>query len=181
MALETSTTISTSTITTTTTTTVTTTTSTTTSPTTSTSTTTSSTTGTTATFIEISLLSRSVWLSVVRKGDNHFYYVNDEDQKVDSESLFTDHTATNADGKCAAILPDSENPSNFHLYTVDCEAKAKALCRANATAPQAGENLPQMPCVQMTSRRKRETENEQCNNAETNANACESIVNGIMK
>ena len=145
-------------------------------------TTTTTTSTTTTTLLEMSssvnLLSSCVWLGVVRNGDNHFYYVNDENQKVNSEVLFTDHTATNVDGKCAAILPDTDNPSKFHLHALDCNAKAKALCRANATTPLPGEDLPRIPCVQMTSRKKREAENGQCNNAEGSDNTCESIING---
>ena len=99
---------------------------------------------------------------------------------VDSEPSFTDHTATNVDGKCAAILPDAGNPSKFHLHSVNCENRFKAFCRANATIPTSGENLPTIPCVQMPSRKKRETEDNQCNNVETSVNACDSIVEGSI-
>ena len=150
-----------------------------------TTTTTTTSTTTTTTLLEMSssvnLLSSCVWLGVVRNGDNHFYYVNDENQKVGSELSFTDHTATNVDGKCAAILPDTDNPSKFHLHALDCNARAKALCRANTTTPLPGEDLPKMPCVQMTSKKKREAENGQCNDAENSDNACESVINGTVK
>ena len=100
--------------------------------------------------------------------------------KVDSELSFTDHTATHVDGKCAVILPDADNPSKFHLHSVNCENRFKAFCRANATIPTSGENLPVIPCVKMPGRKKRETEGNKCDNVETSANACDSIVEGSI-
>lgn len=126
------------------------------------------------------VLYRSVWLDAVKKQDGHFYYKNDESMKVDSELSFSDHTSTSVDEKCAAILPDADNPSKFHLHSIDCENRFKAFCRANATIPTSGENLPTIPCVQMLSRKKRETEDNQCDNVETSANACDSIVEGSI-
>ena len=114
------------------------------------------------------------------KKDDNFYYVNDENTKVDSEPLFTDHSANYEDGLCAVILPDANIPSKFHLQAVGCDAKAKAFCRANATVPPPpGENLPSMPCVQISKRKRRQTNENECQSTEANENACTLSVKGI--
>ena len=54
--------------------------------------------------------------------------------------------------------------SKFHLYSVDCDSRAIAFCTANVTyPPPPGDDLPKMPCIPTSSRKKRESGNGNCN------------------
>ena len=54
--------------------------------------------------------------------------------------------------------------SKFHLYAVDCDSRAIAFCIANVTyPPPPGDDLPKMPCIPTSSRKKRESGNGNCN------------------
>ena len=80
------------------------------------------------------------------------------------QTLFVDETSKYPDGKCAAIQPDISDVSKFHLYAVDCDSRAIAFCTANVTyPPPPGDDLPKMPCIPTSSRKKRESENGNCN------------------
>ena len=126
-------------------------------------------------FTTVKLLSGFVWLNAERKDDYLFYYNNDNSDIVNDQQLFMDETYKYLDGKCAAILPNANDVSKFYLQAVRCDAKAKAVCKASVTVSVLpGENLPKMPCVQISSRKKRSAEENKCSESDE-----EGCVQGV--
>ena len=99
----------------------------------------------------MTILSGFSWLGQQQSPHNIF--------KRSIQTLLIDETANYPEGKCAAIQPDISDVSKFHLYAVDCDSKAIAFCTANVNyPPPPGDNLPKMPCIPSSSRKKRDSE-----------------------
>ena len=107
-------------------------------------------------FETVTVLSGFLWLGQQQSPHNIL--------KRSIQTLFIDETSKYPDGRCAAIQPDISDVSKFHLYAVDCDSRAIAFCTANVTyPPPPGDDLPKMPCIPTSSRKKRESGNENCN------------------
>ena len=109
-------------------------------------------------FETVTVLSGFLWLGQQQSPHNIL--------KRSIQTLFIDETSKYPDGRCAAIQPDISDVSKFHLYAVDCDSRAIAFCTANVTyPPPPGDDLPKMPCIPTSSRKKRESGNENCNSS----------------
>jgi hypothetical protein len=127
-------------------------------------------------FTTVTELNGFVWLGASRNHEGAFVYKNDPSNTVLPQPLFTDKTLKYSEGKCAALLADSNDASKFYLHAVECGAKAKAVCKAKIDIPPPlGENLPKMPCMPPLSRKKRSPEEQEC--TDTNKENCKEREN----
>ena len=122
-------------------------------------------------FTTVNVLNGFVWLGARRNSEAPFVYKNDASNTVLPQPLFIDETLKYPDGKCAALLSVENDASKFHLHAVDCDSMANAVCKAKIDIPPPpGENLPKMPCIPPKSRKKRNTEENNC--TEVNKENC---------
>ena len=114
----------------------------------------------------VKTLSGFIWLNAQKNTDGLFYYNNDAYTTVNTEALYIDETSKYLNGDCVAILPIKNNTSKFYLHAVNCTISAQAVCKANVTiAPPPEENLPELPCIDTVSRRKRDATLNECDDS----------------
>ena len=124
----------------------------------------------------MNVLNGFVWLGARRNSEEPFVYNNDASNTVLPQTLFIDETLKYPGGKCAALLSVENYASKFHLHAVDCDSVAKAVCKAKIEIPPPpGENLPKMPCIPPSSRKKRNVEERKCD--EINKENCNESEN----